>query len=820
MRTGYSFTLSRKKGFLWNCAICVLFLGFFLGFLFSGAEASSDTVSRWMAPYWLEVPASWKPLVDRREGVMFFTGALPDMVGSPEGENLSILALGVLRQSPPKGGGFEDFIEAFEKQATQGDVRNFSSSREDIVLDSSPAVLFSFSGEAEMGGAFKKVGGTMIVTREVDAEGKLTLVMGMGNASGLEEYKGQIRSILDSARKGTPPLEKKQTFPYGATSEVFRYTFGLAMSSEGIIALGDSRNCRIRLFDSRGELLEEWGEKGKGEEGTFSYPRDFAFAPDGSLWVAEEGYSVRARLQQFSQKGEFLEKIELSPKVMGEKGIYKPSCVVVTDTGKVIVAGLTEISDGEGRILVFAPSGELLSSWEPGDVEGMTPLPGERLVLVRENPENDHNVIFCVYDLEGKELAQWPFYGSTFAPSPGDEEIYFDVEALASDGAGNIYVYDDSEEALWIYDEKGVFLQAFPLADLGIFENMTVSPGGDVVVHDRPSSYSPGEPSLHLFANTLVEISPKPSQPGPEIPAELPEEISPSPKESESREDEDALRAELERLKKALALREEALSLEKAGNLAGAAAKYRESLPLHSDPAVEAYAAELERRQEALEATPEPLQDAGVQEAPKKEPAISQSPQLPGVPALPDIAEGTKEMDTQPSPAPPEPPAISLGSPLYDEAERLEKEGRRYEALLKYKEALQTEPDPEMQAHARNLENTLRREAREMVAQAVAVQNQGKYQEALELYRKSLDVFYLKQVEEYANRLEVLLDQGTQSRDTRAKAEALWREGAELQKKWRYQEALKKYKEGLALSPDPKMEEHVRKLEAFLEGQK
>lgn len=781
----------------------------------ASSSGRSDTVPRWMAPYWVEVPASWKPLVDRREGVMFFTGAPPDVAGTPEGENLAIVALGVMRQAPPKGGSYEDFLEFFEQQARKGDARNFTSSREEITLGSSPAVLYTFSGEADFEGTFKKVGGTMVVAKEPDQEGRFTLVMGMGNALGLEEHKDQIRDMLASARKGEPPLKLERSFPYGATSEVFRYTFGLAWSFQGVLALGDSRNCRIRLFDDQGTLLEEWGEKGKGEEGTFSYPQDFAFTPEGSLWVAEEGYSVRARLQHFTQKGELLQKIDLSPKIMGEKGIYKPFFVRVTDSGKIVVSGITEIREGKDRILVFAPSGELLAAWEPGEIGGLAPLPGDRLLLFQKNPESDRNGLFCVYDLEGNKLAQWSFYGTGFAPTPGDEEVYFRPKGLATDEAGNIYVYDDSEDALWVYDTEGRFLQALPVREhFGIFMGMTASPKGDVVVQDRPSSYAPGEPSLHIMKNTLISSLPKPSEPEKE-----PEPDSKPEPESDSEDlaEKESLREELARLKKALALREQALALEKTGDLEGAVALYRESLPLHPDSAVEAYAAELEKLlQESAIPVKIPKEASEEKEkapAPQEVPLISEDSQVSLESLLPEPSV---------APEPPELPELLEESLLppsaYEEAEKLEAEGQRYEALLKYQEALRKEPDPAMQSHARELENALRREARQMVAQAVEVQNRGEYPKALELYRKSLTIFPLEQVKDYADRLELLLYQGGQSQEVRVKAESLWREGAALEKNWRYREALVKYKEGLALSPDPKVEEHVKKLEAFLAG--
>ncbi len=800
--------LSERKRPLWVFWVLVSILALSCPLL--SEKAFADTVSRWMAPYWVEVPASWKPLVDRREGVMFFTGAPPDSIGSPQEEGRSILAVGVMRQAPPPGMGYEALLESFEKEISREKPKNFTSSRKEISLGSVPAVYVSFSGEVELEGASRKVGGNFILTKETDGEGNLTLVMVMGNASGLEEHKEELETLLSSAREGEPPLKLEKSFPYGATQEAFRHTFGLAWASDGVFALGDSTNCKIRLFDAEGTLLEEWGKKGKGEEGSFSYPQGMAFAPDGSLWVVEEGYSVRARVQRFSRKGELLQKIELSPKIVGEKGIYKPPFVGITDSGKIVISGLTDITDGEYRVLVFAPSGDLLASWEPGETGGMAVLPGDRLVLLQENPETDRNPLFCVYDLQGKKLAQWPFYGAGFSPTPGDRDVYFNPKAMASDEAGNIYVYDDSEDALWIYDGEGRFFQALPVREhFGIFLDMAASPGGHVVVQDRPGSYGPGEPSLHIMKNTCISSSSKPSEITPE----------PEPK-SENVLGEEGLRAELERLKKALALREEALALERGGDLYGAIAKYRESLPFSPDPAVEAYVAELEQELEkgkevaskapekALEAAqaPEPEKDAEVSgEAPgaSEKPAISLESLLPEPPAPPELPELTEAS----------PPA----SP-YDEAKKLEFEGRRYEALLKYEEVLRENPDPAMQAHVRELESLLRREARQVVTQAVAVQNRGEYHEALRLYRESLVIFPLEQVKDYADRLEILLHQGAQSQDARAKAEALWREGAELQKNWRYQEALKKYKEGLALSPDPKMEEHVKKLEAFLKG--
>ncbi len=853
-RNSFLKRFSPKKRLFWGCS---LFLGGALLLLLSSplcppGEASSEVRQRWIAPYWAELPLSWKPLVQRRDGVLFFSGAGPHLIDRPEGENLPLLALMIRKQPAPEGGGYEDFIREMERQSSKEEAKNFTSHREDVLLGDLPAVWYSFSGEARMGDVFRKMGGTLIVTKEPDAEGLFTLAVLMGTSEAAEEQKDALRAILASLRKGVPPLDLQKSFPYGATPEAFRHTFGLAWASDGIFALGDATNCRIRLFDAEGMLLEEWGEKGRGEDGTLSFPQDVVFAPDGSLWVLEEGDSVQARLQRFSRKGEFLQKIDLSPKVMGEKGIYKPSFVRVTDSGKIVVFGFSDTSDGKERILVFTPSGELLAAWEPGEGGGLASLPGDRVLLFQENPETDRSPLFCVYDLQGKRLAQWSFYGTDLPSTPGDEEIYFSPRGLATDGAGNIYVFDDSEKALWIYDAEGRLLQVLSVSEhFGIFMGMTASPTGDVVVQDRPAGYGMGEPSLHILKNTFLTSSSQPSEkmisedspippplPVGEVPVLGTPVAEPPPGKPEG---EKALREELARLKKALALREQALVLEKGGDLGGAAALYRESLPLHPDSAVEAYAAALEQAQSESALPGNILEKAS---------GIVASPNLALSGEIPEISkkqeEGPEEKPekvleekpeeatlslesllAKPSEAPelPEPPQLPellqkslLPASPYEEAEKLEAEGRRYEALLKYQEILREKPDPAMQTHARELESALRREARQMVTQAVAVQNRGEYREALRLYRESLDIFPLEQVKEYADRLEILLHQGAQSQEVRAKAESLWREGAALEKNWRYQEALAKYKEGLALSPDPKVEEHVKKLEAFLAG--
>ncbi len=80
---------------------------------------------------------------------------------------------------------------------------------------------------------------------------------------------------------------------------------GVDVAPDGSIYVADAGNFRVQRFDPNGRLLGAWGRRGDSREGgAFGGrgPVDVAVAPDGSVYVADDG---REQIQKFSAEGVF-----------------------------------------------------------------------------------------------------------------------------------------------------------------------------------------------------------------------------------------------------------------------------------------------------------------------------------------------------------------------------------------------------------------------------------------------------------------------------------------------------------------------------------
>ena len=134
---------------------------------------------------------------------------------------------------------------------------------------------------------------------------------------------------------------------------------GIAVNSEGLIAVTNLGVHCILLYNAKGEYQRELGSYGENE-GQFHKPADIIFINDDEVLVADAG---NHRLQQFNVKTRnFVKSFGKEGRGAGEFNV--PCSVCMNDSGKIVVTDtcndrvqvLTE--DGE-HLLTFGENGEL-----------------------------------------------------------------------------------------------------------------------------------------------------------------------------------------------------------------------------------------------------------------------------------------------------------------------------------------------------------------------------------------------------------------------------------------------------------------------------
>ena len=159
---------------------------------------------------------------------------------------------------------------------------------------------------------------------------------------------------------------------------------------------------------------------------------------------------------------------------------------------------------------------------------------------------------------------------------------------------------------------------------------------------------------------------------------------------------------------------------------------------------------------------------------------------------------------------------------LRQEAIALQKAKKMEESREKYRKSHTLWPDPKLVSHlewmdrdiaeraAREERSQRRAEARRLVNEAVALQKEKRYEEALEKLRESLALEQSPKVSAYVATLEKRRQEALAKRE---KALALRQEGWGLEQERRLQDALERYRKSLALAPDPRLEERVKALQ-------
>jgi tetratricopeptide (TPR) repeat protein len=240
---------------------------------------------------------------------------------------------------------------------------------------------------------------------------------------------------------------------------------------------------------------------------------------------------------------------------------------------------------------------------------------------------------------------------------------------------------------------------------------------------------------------------------------------------------DDSVSQRAERIEKRLAsiaqakvLAEEGQKLEESGQLLGAVAKYKESLALEKS-------AELNDHTEELEATLKMRR--------------------------------------------------ARAADLRREAAELQRKKNDAEALVRYRESQALWPDPELANRIANMEKTVtvssqravrsaedfgigtQADAIRLLQEGHALYKQGKYEEALEMYRKSHAISNDDHLAEWIERVSSSLTEY----EAVLQANVLVKEANNLYREGDYAKALAKYKESLAIHPNAEVENFTKTIE-------
>jgi tetratricopeptide (TPR) repeat protein len=152
---------------------------------------------------------------------------------------------------------------------------------------------------------------------------------------------------------------------------------------------------------------------------------------------------------------------------------------------------------------------------------------------------------------------------------------------------------------------------------------------------------------------------------------------------------------------------------------------------------------------------------------------------------------------------------------LWQEGTVLLNQGKPAEGLAKFKESLQQTQEPERVRYVQDLE-ARRAKAQGLRDEGAKFQQQNLLKEAAVHYNESLQYWPDPALKTHVTTLEAKINQTQELENKKARAKQLRDTAYAFQQQNRTSEAIAKYKESLAVWPDPQLTDYVKQLEAKL----
>jgi len=241
----------------------------------------------------------------------------------------------------------------------------------------------------------------------------------------------------------------------GSENSKFNNPRGIALDSSGNIFVVDAKNFRIQKFDNKGKFLKSWGSKGN-YTGQFNDPSGISIDIDGYVYVSDMGYH---RIQKFSNNGDF---IDIWTSIGLENGFFnEPDDIAIDSENNVYIADAKN-----HRIQKFNKDGHFLQKWgKQGSGAGQFDL-----FLTGKINEDDtsmglaidiNDIIYVTdsgnhriqkFDTDGNYIGGWGKKGS----GDGDFSIHVDI---ILDSNNYVYVSDIGNNCIQKFSSDGQFIR-------------------------------------------------------------------------------------------------------------------------------------------------------------------------------------------------------------------------------------------------------------------------------------------------------------------------------------------------------------------------
>ena len=264
----------------------------------------------------------------------------------------------------------------------------------------------------------------------------------------------------------------------------------LAFAPDGTFYVADSRNHRILHLDQDGKLIHSWGEFAASDfnnnspapEGSFNEPWGVAVGPDGSVYVAD---TWNSRIQKFTSDGQFVTMWGTFGAAESRYHFWGPRGVAVDEQGRVFVT-----DTGNKRVVIFDSNGNDLAAFGGAGL-GVGQFDEPVGIEV-----DDRGRVYIADTWNKRIQIMLPDGDSLTYPT----HITWDVDAWYGDSLDNkpflavdenyhVFVADPLMGRVLVFNQEGTFLRtwgSFGVGpdEIGIVGGLAVDPQGRVWVSD------------------------------------------------------------------------------------------------------------------------------------------------------------------------------------------------------------------------------------------------------------------------------------------------------------------------------------------------